>query len=162
MIAADLTAPVPPIRVDQTLADILEFFDDPEIHELPVVDPATGRLLAVIDRRDLISALAVEVLQGPGLRAKFVEPEGAQHYVEMPKGHALSRVPVPAAMIGLALGQTDFRTRTRLTILTVIREENGREIRLQPTPGTMLHEGDSLIVMGPDEEIKRLKSHTEP
>jgi len=154
VIAADLTVPVPPIRPYQTLAEILEAFDDPEIHELPVVDPVSGKLLAVIDRRDLISALSVEVLQGAGLRAKFVEPEGAQHYVEMPKGHALARIPLPPDMAGRALAETNFRNRSRLTILTIVRNESGRETRLLPVPGHVFRADDALIVMGADEDIK--------
>lgn len=156
VIAADLAGPVPQVAPERTLAEAMPNFDDPEMHELPVVDPATHQLMGVVDRRDVMSALSVEVLQNRNLRAKFVEHEGAQHYVEIPPGHALSRIPVPAEMTGKALANTDFRKRTGLTILTVIHVEAGRETRVVPEPRTVLRKGDALIVMGPKGTIEEM------
>ncbi|MHC5049729.1 MAG: CBS domain-containing protein, partial [Planctomycetota bacterium] len=63
VIAADLTVSVPHAGPDQSLAEILEYFDDPELHELSVVDAIQGCIAGVVDRRDLLTALSVEVLQ---------------------------------------------------------------------------------------------------
>lgn len=158
VIAADLTVSVPPLTSDQTLAEILDFFDDPEVHELPVVDGQTHRLLGVVERRDVTTALSVEVLQSGGLRAKFVEHGGAQHYVEMPRGHVLGRIHVPKALVGKRFGDTSFRRETGLTVLTLIRLENGREVRLLPDPTVLLREDDAFVVMGPEEDVKKAGS----
>ncbi|HEX5135524.1 MAG TPA: chloride channel protein [Planctomycetota bacterium] len=156
VLATDLAIVVPHAFPDQTLAEVLPRFDDPDLDELPVVHPMDGKLMGVVDRRDLLTALSVEVLQSQQLRAKFVEHGGAQHYVEIQPGHAVSRIPVPKEMVGQTLAATDFRNRTGLTVLTVIRPENGREVRIVPAPGTVLAEGDALIVMGPIEKIQGL------
>jgi CBS domain-containing protein len=156
VIAADLTVTVPHARPDQTLAEILEHFDDPELHELAVVDPKQGSLVGAVDRRDLLTALSVEVLQSQQLRAKFVEHGGAQHYVEIQPGNAVSRIPAPQELVGKSLAATDFRKRTGLTVLTIVHSAEGRETRILPEPGTIIHEQDSLIVMGPVEAIRRL------
>jgi len=156
VIAADLAAVVPHAEPEQTLAEVMEQFDDPELAELPVVDPVDGTLQGVVDRRDLLTALSVEVLQSQHLRAKFVEHGGAQHYVEIQRGHAVSRIRVPKEMVGHTLAAIDFRRRTGLTVLTVIHLAEGRETRIVPEPGTVLGSSDALIVMGPVAKIREL------
>ncbi|MFI5402232.1 MAG: chloride channel protein, partial [Planctomycetota bacterium] len=156
ILATDLAIVVPHALPDQTLAEVLSRFDDPDLDELPVVHPVDGKLMGVVDRRDLLTALSVEVLQSQQLRAKFVEHGGAQHYVEIQPGHAVSRIPVPPDMVGKTLASTDFRNRTGLTVLTVIHPENGREARIVPAPGTVLAAGDALIVMGAIDRIREL------
>ncbi|MEM8885207.1 MAG: chloride channel protein, partial [Planctomycetota bacterium] len=155
VIAADLAVETPCAHPQQTLAETLRLFDDPEVHELPVVDPDTRMLLGVVDRRDFITVLSVEVLDSPQVRAKFVEPKGAQHFVELPEGYALARMPVPAEYLGIALGDTKFRQETNLTILTIVRPMNGRDHRVLPEADIILLESDRLIVMGPTEDIDR-------
>ena len=155
VIAADLAVETPHTIPTETLAETIRKFDNPEVHELPVIDPDTGMVVGVVDRRDLLTVLTVEVLDDPHMRAKFVEPKGAQHFVELPEGHALARLPVPVEYLGMALRDTDFRAKTNLTILTLVREVNGRESRLLPAPDIVLSEGDELIVMGPIEDIRR-------
>jgi CIC family chloride channel protein len=156
VLATDLAIVVPHALPGQTLAEVLSRFDDPELDELPVVHPMDGKLMGVVDRRDLLTAISVEVLQSQQLRAKFVEHGGAQHYVEIQPGNAVSRIPVPADMIGQTLAATDFRNRTGLTILTVIRPQDGREVRILPAAATELAAGDALIVMGPIDRIQAL------
>jgi len=148
IIAADLAVETPRAFPNETLAQTIRKFDDPEVHELPVVDPHTGMLIGVVDRRDFLTVLSVEVLDSPHMRAKFVEPKGSQHFVELPEGHALAKVPVPVEMWNRTLRETDYRAQTNLTILTVIRPVGGRDTRILPEPGLALREGDSLIVMG--------------
>jgi CIC family chloride channel protein len=156
IIGSDLATVVPRALPDQTLAEVLGHFDDADLDELPVVHPVDGKLLGVVDRRDLLTAISVEVLQSQQLRAKFVEHGGAQHYVEIQPGCAVSRIPVPKAMVGQTLAATDFRRRTGLTVLTIVHPQNGRELRILPEAGTVLNAEDALIVMGEIEKIREL------
>ncbi len=153
VIAADLVVTAPTARPNETLADIMERFDDAEVHELAVVDE-NKQIIGVVDRRDLISALSVEVLKSGALRAKFVMPEGTTHYVEMPPGHKLARVAVPDAMVGRTFGSTNFRRKTNLSVLTIVRKRDGREKRILPEPDIELREGDYFIVMGSEDAVK--------
>ena len=153
VIAADLFVRVASAEPDQTVAEIIDAFDDADLHELPVVN-GEGVLEGLVDRRDLISVLSLEVLRGGGRRAKFVEHEGAQHYVEIPKGHGVARIDMPDELSGKAVRETDFRVQTGLTILTIIRQKNGAEKRIEAEPATVLEPGDALIVMGPIEAIQ--------
>jgi CIC family chloride channel protein len=153
VIAADLVVKAPVARPSETLADIMERFDDAEVHELAVVDD-NKQIIGVVDRRDLISALSVEVLKSGALRAKFVMPEGTTHYVEMPPGHTLARVAVPKPMVGKTFGATNFRRKTSLSVLTIIRKRDGSEKRILPETDIELREGDVFIVMGSEEAVK--------
>ena len=161
IIAADLAKETPRAFPEQTLAETIRNFDDPEVHELPVVDPNTGMLAGIVDRRDFLTVLSVEVLDSPHMRAKFVEPGGAQHFVEMPEGHALSRIPVPVQYVGMTLRDTHFRQETALAIVTIIRRGPGsKETRVLPLPDLMLEEGDDMIVMGDTRDIRRQGGET--
>ncbi len=161
VIAADVAVTVPVVHPEQTLAEILPLFDDLEAHELPVVEPDSGRLVGMLNRRDLITALSVEVLQTRNLRAKFVEHQGAEHYVEIPPGHEIRRVPVPADMVGRSLADIDLRQRTGITVLTILQVRNGREMRTQPTPRSVLLSTDELIVLGPLSALDGLADKVE-
>jgi len=157
VIASDIVVATPTVTEAETLAEILDRFDDPEIHELPVVGEQ-GQVIGIVDRRDLISVLSAEVLQNRALRAKFVMPEGATDYVEIPRGHALSRINVPAEMIGQRFGDTDFRRKTHLSVLTLIRKGKGtgKDERMLPEPDIVLQEGDAFIVLGAEEAVRKL------
>ena len=166
IIAADLAVETPRAYPSQTLAETIRNFDDPEVHELPVVDPATGMLIGVVDRRDFITVLSVEVLDTQHIRAKFIEPGGAQHFVELPEGHGLARIHVPEEFHGRTLRASNFRNVTGLSALTVIRGDptKGRaakEVRLLPDPAMVLQPGDDFIVMGSTEDIQALTGNGE-
>ncbi len=156
VIAADLLVNVPHCYRDQSLADIMPRFDSPDAHEMPVVDRETERFVGVVDRRDVLSHLAVEVLDNRDLRAKFVEQEGAQHYVEIPAGHVLGRIEVPPDMVGKTFASTGLRSKTGLNVLTVVRPSNGGETRLLPQADMVLQAGDALIVIGPVDAVREL------
>jgi len=160
VIAADLRVPVSFCYRDQSLAEIMGRFDSPDANEMPVIDRETERLVGVVDRRDVLSHLAVEVLDNRDLRAKFVEQEGAQHYVEIPPGHVLGRVDVPEEMVGATFASTNLRTKTGLNVLTIVRREHGNEVRLLPEADMVLRRDDALIVIGPAEVVRSMGGDT--
>jgi len=157
VIAADITSDVPLTYPDQSVAEIMPLFDDPELHELPVIDRESRRLVGFLNRRDLITALSVEVLQTRNLRAKFVEHQGAEHYVEIPPGHKLARIPVPGALAGKTLSEADLRRQRGIHVLTIVQTQQGREVRVHPTPQSLLVAEDELIVMGPHDAVELLE-----
>jgi CIC family chloride channel protein len=154
VIAADLTRPARAISPDQTLAQIFERFDDPDLEELPVVrgDILVGRLT----RRDVIALLSDEVLGQRVLRAKLKAEDSDQAtYVQLPAGTQLARVAVPDALVGRALDSLELTTRARLTTLVLVQHTpDGLEQRSLPEPGTVLPPGSALIVLGRPEDIQ--------
>lgn len=159
IIALDLATPVATVTTDQPLAAVFDVMEEQEMDELPVVDPATRRLVASVARRDVMAALHVEVLQRHNLRAKFVrQDEAGRHtdYVALPQGVELARVPVHPRHVGMTLGSAGIRTEWKLSVLVVLRvDEQGREMRMLPDAGTTVREGDALIVLGESDAIRR-------
>lgn len=163
IVAADLMSAVDPVMRDESLSVVFEAFDANDLDEMPVIDsPATRRLVGTVTRRDVMAALHMEVLGRQNLRAKFVrrEDEEAQtDYVELPKGVELSRVPAHPSHFGRTLGSTDIRSAYKLTVLSVVRhDEGGREIRILPDAEMKLAKGDELIVIGGADDIRRWRA----
>jgi CIC family chloride channel protein len=161
VVAADLAVEVPFVTPDRSLAEVLQTFEDPELEEVPVVATDDDRrLIGIVGRRDVIAALTIEVLRSHSLRAKFVSREGGTaDYVELPRGHRVERVPVPARMVGRTIGDVDFRRLTGLSILTVIRaDESSHGQRFLPEATLELFPGDAFVVMGPGERIDAYRS----
>lgn len=163
IIALDLASYVEPVTVDQTLTQVFDALESSDIEELPVVDPATKRLLATVARRDVMAALHVEVLQRHNLRAKFVrrDDEGQAHtdYVALPKGVEIARVPPMKSHFGITLGEAGIRTNWKLTVLFIIRpDEQGDEQRILPEAHMRLHDGDELIVLAEGEDLTKWRA----
>jgi CBS domain-containing protein len=163
IVAADLMTSVDPVTRDEPLSKVFEAFDANDLDELPVIDaPDTRRLVGIVTRRDVMAALHMEVLKRQNLRAKFVRREDEQaqtDYVELPKGVELARVPAHPSHFGKTLGETTIRSTHKLTVLSVVRhDEGGREIRILPDADMKLAKGDELIVIGGAEDIKRWRA----
>jgi CIC family chloride channel protein len=160
IVAADLMTRVEPVTRDEPLSSVFEALDANELDEMPVVDgPETRKLVGTVTRRDVMAALHMEVLKRQNLRAKFVRREDEQaqtDYVELPKGVELARVPAHPAHFDKAIGETAIRSSHKLTVLSVVRrDEGGREIRILPDAGMKISRGDELIVIGGSDDIKR-------
>ncbi len=131
--------------------------------QLPVVeDQNTKKFLGVITRRDIIGAYSREVLKKKMLLAKFVtrekEREGID-YVEMPTGYRIGKVPLHSELENKTLSETNFRNRYGLQVLEVIRNSHeGRPVRLIAQPGLRLSNGDTLIVIGSDEDMQKYQA----
>jgi CIC family chloride channel protein len=157
VIASEVMRKTPMLHPAQSIAEVLENFDEPELDELPVVTPPPhgGRLIGRIERRDVIALLSVEVLGRPNLRAKLAI-EGNEHprYLELPRGYELARIPVTAALAGRRLGDTGLRRNHHLVVLAIVRPDPEiGEQRIAFDPDLVLEEGEQVLVMGKKEDI---------
>ena len=164
LIAADLAVSLPSIEPEASLAAVLEYFDDPEIGEVPVTEAESGRLLGSLSRRDVIAMLSLEVLGRATRRARFAYRDREESdYVELPLDHKIDRIPVPASVVGKSIAASDFGRKLGLSILMVIRcHEDGREERIYPTRDLELAAGDALLVFGASRIIDRVRSGKAP
>lgn len=163
IIALDLATPAPSVTTEATLSAVFDAMEEHEADELAVVD-AEKRLLGSVARRDVMSALHVEVLRKQNLRAKFVRrDDDGRHtdYVALPRGVELARVPLHADHAGRTLGDAAIRAKWRLTVLFIVRnDESGRELRVLPEAAMTLLPGDELIVLGEREDLARWRAET--
>ena len=92
------------------------------------------------------------------LIAKFItkgpEREGID-YVEMPAGYRIEKIPLAENMKEKTLGELNFRTHYHLHVLEVVRSaSDGKSQRFLAAPQVRLKQGDSLIVIGTDEDFQ--------
>ena len=160
IIALDLTRPAPTVRPDESLAAILERFDDPDLDELPVVDDKDEpRSIGRVTRRDLITCLSEEVLGERKLRAKLkIAGQRDAKWIEMPAGASLARVPVPDDLVDRSLESLELVQSQGVHALVVIqRDALGRETRLLPRPELVLREGMEIVVFGDDADLAQFR-----
>ncbi|MBM4016241.1 MAG: CBS domain-containing protein, partial [Planctomycetes bacterium] len=158
VIATDVARRVVGLQAEQSLAEVLEPFDDPALDELPVVD-AAGALLGRVTRRDVLATLRLEVLGSAQTRAKLVvEDRDDARYLELPAGYELARLPINRALAGRRLGDTKLRRNHGLVVLAIVRTDP--EIGEQRTafdPDALLVEGEQLVVMGKKESLAEVR-----
>lgn len=65
------------------------------------------------------------------------------------------RVPAATAMVGRSLAESAIGTSTGATVLGIWR---GREALLHPEPGTVLREGDLLLLLGHEKRVRQLEA----
>jgi uncharacterized transporter YbjL len=154
VIAADVARRVAGLGAEQSLAEVLEPFDDPALDELPVVD-ARRVLLGRVTRRDVLATLRLEVLGSAQSRAKLVvEDKEDAHYLELPSGYELARLPVTNTLAGRRLGDTKLRRNHGLVVLAIVRSDPEiGEQRAAFDPDALLVEGEQLVVMGKRDSL---------
>ena len=156
---------VPFLLPDEALTDALSRLYRSGLDELPVVeDRVSRRFLGTLDERDIIGTYEQEVLRKDILLAKMVS-EKAGHaqtdYYELPEGHGLQQVAVPAALVGRSLADCDLRRHYGLNVLAVkVRTVAGRRQKRLPDPKRLLAADDLLVVLGPQESLERLMELT--
>jgi len=141
------------------LADTMDKFWQQNSERLPVVrDAGTRQLLGWISKRDLIGIYNQEILQKQQVLGRFSTGEDSgrrEQYVELPTGFQLQTVLVPAALEGQTISEVAPRARHSVHVLAVHRGGgvSGREPVEMPGPGTRLHTGDKLVIIGAVEDI---------
>ncbi len=150
VIAGDLSRPTPTVTPDESLAQVLPRFDDPELDELAVVDAhATRRLLGRVTRRDVIACLSDEVLRTQQLRAK-VRTGGQRDasYIELPPDCEIARVPIGTELHGRALDSLDLDNHGLIPLFVVQKLPDETESRSLAAANTVLAWPCVLVVLG--------------
>lgn len=158
VIAGDLSRPTPTVTPDESLAQVLPRFDDPELDEIAVVDAhVTRRLLGRVTRRDVIACLSDEVLRTRQLRTK-VRAKGQQgaNYVELPPECEIVRLAIGSDLHGRALDSLDFDSQSVIPLFVVRTLPDGTETRDLATPNTVLEAPCGLVVLGPRDKLAGL------
>jgi len=163
VIAHDLMRPTFELTTpDEQLARVMERLVTQDCERIPVVDDrGSRRIVGTVSKRDILGVYTLEVLQRRSLMTRFQEggkPDSST-YVELPEDQHVDGVKVGETLAGDTLAGARVRERFGVTVLMIRRRGvDGSEIRLAPAPDTVLHQGDHLVVFGPDEGIRRLRA----
>lgn len=165
VIAEDLVAEIPWVTPSEPLTSVNEKLWFRDLGQLPVVETSENRrFLGIVTRRDLLGAFDREVLQHTRLVGRVRtfrdgEGQGEVDYFELPEKHRLVEVPVPDPLLGRTVGEAGLRSRYGISVLAVKRRtRDGVERRFVPGPEDRFERGDSLIVLGTDEAIGRIRA----
>jgi CIC family chloride channel protein len=168
IIAADLVTEIPFVTPEEPLTSVNEKLWFRDVGQLPVVDSAENRkFLGIVTQRDLLGAFDSEVLKRNRLLARVRtvgEPGGEVDYLELPEKYRLMEVDVPAWIEGLTVAEAALRSRYGVSVLAIKRMSRvGVEKGLVPGPTDRFQHGDTLVLLGSEEGISRLRrSSPEP
>jgi len=81
-------------------------------------------------------------------------------YVELSPGHSLLQVEAPRKFCGMTLAELELRRKYRVNIIAIKRPsssvEGGYEVIDVPAPDDRVRQGDILLIVGSDENLKKL------
>jgi len=148
----------PPVRITDTLDQVLNVFGECGYDRLPVVD-GDNRLVGSVVIGDVIAQYNREVSN----RAIAVELGSVIHSSDKPERLKLSgdvivtEIPVPKWMDGKTIEEIGLRKNYGVSIFLVNELREGKDSRMV-TPGSkyVLRESDILLVSGKEEDIDRI------
>jgi trk system potassium uptake protein TrkA len=81
-------------------------------------------------------------------------------YLPLAEGFSVSELKAPKAFIGNTLRQLDLRKKRRLDVIAIRsaagKDEEG-ELDVIPSPDRIIREGDTLLIIGRDSDIDKIK-----
>ncbi|MCI0441177.1 MAG: TrkA family potassium uptake protein [Chloroflexi bacterium] len=75
-------------------------------------------------------------------------------YLELTPDHGVSKFTVPASMVGQNIWDSGLPSDYKLTVLALIRDN---EIHVNPAGLTRLQAGDTLVVVGHDDQLSQVQ-----
>ena len=169
LLAGDMAHTEPPkVRPRANLDLVMHLFGQHDVEEIAVVD-RSGLLLGSVRRKHVIEVYNREIFQRDlcgGFHSVVSEVE-QEHDVELLAGYRLVEVPAPFAFVGKTLRQLRVRARYNVEII-LIRKPELDQGDIEERPGAFPHPdyrmeaGDSLLVMGTREDIRRFRDAQPP
>ena len=163
VIAHDLiNSQVVSIHSTDSLDQVMRIFGRHAVEELPVVKAGNGKsIMGLVSYRDVMEAYNRELI-----RRDLVTETGANIQllektprIEVTKTFSLAEIPVSMRFEGKSLTDLDLRNNYDVNVLVIRRKgEDGEKEEVVPTPKTTVQRGDTLIVLGRDQDIQRLQN----
>ena len=160
LVAEDVaTSQVHPVTPEDTLNHVMQEFGRSHVDELPVVEGRGSRnLIGVVRRQDVIAPYNREMLKmdmAEEMR-RGVEDTASMQTVPLGDRYLLAEIPVPDSMTGMALSESDLRSRHRVEVV-MIKPLDGDEAVI-PEGSQILNKGDQLLVVGDRDSVRKLKN----
>ncbi|SEB05778.1 trk system potassium uptake protein TrkA [Thalassobacillus cyri] len=77
-------------------------------------------------------------------------------YIELSDEYSVVEIVIGREMVGQSLDDLDVRSNFGINILAIKRD---KEINISPEPDKLLTEGDVMVLVGADKDIKRFRNH---
>lgn len=119
--------------------------------------PTAARILSLIGADEVVNP---EDESADRWATRLLSPHFLNQ-IEFHEGHSIVEVPTPAEWAGKTLAALNLRARTRVHVVALKRPANpdrpeaGSRV-LTPAPDEPLREGDTLILMGRNEDLAKI------
>lgn len=76
-------------------------------------------------------------------------------YIQLSPDYSIAEFMCPATWIGRTLRDMNVRNKYKVTVLAI--ERGSDEIKIDPHPDSVLEEGDVLVLLGKDDDLKAIE-----
>jgi len=114
-----------------------------------------ARILELVGADEIISPEEESAIR---LANRLTNPH-IMSYIELSAGHSLVQIEAPRKFIGSSLASLDLRKKARVNIIAIRRPsqaEGGYDVIDVPGPDDVIQMGDVLVIVGADENLKKL------
>ena len=113
-------------------------------------------------REEVLRRVGVDRLFSPerdlGRRmAQRIARQDLAEFIPIAEGYGVIDMPAPQWMIGKTLLQLDLRNTHDVSVISV--RSAGGEITVVPKAGREIREGDTLVLVGKDEDLAKVRGH---
>lgn len=146
----------PTVSPGDSLAHVMKFLGS---YRGEVAVLQRGRLVGVIWPEDVIKRYNTEIFKRDMARSMVSAVNGESAVVTAVEDTAVTEIPVPAQFIGKSIRDLDIRKNFGVSVLMVKQSTADGQEKLQTTPSAdyTFRQDDVMLVMGPNEELRRLK-----
>jgi CIC family chloride channel protein len=152
---------IPKVAATDSLADVMRHLGMYR-GEMPVLED--GRLVGVIWPKDVIERYNSEIFKRDMARSMVstVAPGGGSEVVPAAENAVVAEIPVPSTFVGKSIRDLNIRQDYGASVLMVKQLSDDGHERLQATPDANyeFRDGDVMLVMGPNEALRRLRTGT--
>lgn len=153
----------PQVRPADPLANVMRFMETYR-GEVPVLE--SGRIVGVIWPEDVIGRYHTEVFKRDmaGTMASALSTESHQERVAATSDSVVAEVSAPSRFIGQTIRELDIRQRFGISILLIKRQlpDGAEELSTRPSADYTFRQGDVMLVLGSDEELRYLRRGIPP
>ncbi|MEJ2049619.1 MAG: chloride channel protein [Calditrichota bacterium] len=162
IIALDLVNPdIPRLKLSDDLDSVMKIFGSYDLEELPVIDSRLEtKIIGVVNRKDVIDIYNRELVK----RNLSNELSGSVHLLERIEtidfidDYVMSEILVPPTFTNKSIKDIDLRAVYGVQVLMLKRQsEDGEVNQIIPSPDEILQVNDSLVVLGKNKDIEKLK-----
>ena len=89
--------------------------------------------------------------------ARALTHENILDHVPLAEGYSIVEIAAPASFLGQSLGELDLRNAFGIQVI-VIKESVPENVVLIPMADYLIKENDVLVIMGRDEDLKKLQN----
>jgi hypothetical protein len=160
LIATDLMSDgnYPTFREEDALDEVMRRFGNYRFEAAVLRD---GSLVGTIRPEDVIQRYNAELFKRDMASCMSSSLSGAQPLRAIPgvRGMSMAEIPVPPSFVSRSIAELDVRKRFDATILLIKRQAEGSSelVNQLPDANFVLMEGDILLMMGDDRQLRRLE-----